>query len=224
MVEGYIGKTERKMETEAETVTGRGQEKKRVERQGKMRAGESHGRPNAIPSDVRSEGFRLRLQGRGRQPFEPQVLGDELPVHLVAQVAQLDRLQQPDTFHSTQAGQLHVDGAVPRVDSVPPPGVVFSGQVQHRIPVGGALGFVFGHSEGRSHRDLVPLDPHVLHLHGEGGGEHRDAIPLEVREGLVLDLFPLEQDAQGGVAAEDGVVVVAPVSRCVGLAEEQRTV
>ena len=154
----------------------------------KTGTGESGG-AHAIPSDVRSEGFRLRLQSGRRQLFQSQVLGDELPVHPVAQVAQLDRLQQPDTFHQAKAGQLHVDRAVARVDGVFSPGEVLPGQVQHCVPIGGSLGFVLGHSEGRSHQDLVPLDPHVLHLHREGGGEDGDAIPLEGRERLVLDLI-----------------------------------
>lgn len=142
-------------------------------------------------------------------------------MHLVAQVAQLDRLQQPDTFHQAKAGQLHVDRAVARVDGVLPPGEVLPGQVENCVPIRGSLGFVLGYSEGRSHRDLVPLDPHVLHLHSEGGGEHGDAIPLEGRERLVVDLFPLEKDAQGGVTAKDSLVVVSQVPRCAALAEPE---
>jgi hypothetical protein len=84
---------------------------------------------------------------------------------------------------------------VPRVDSIFPPSVVLPRQIQYSVPIGRALGFVLRQSEGWSHWNLVSLDPHIIHLNGEGGGEHRDAIPLEGQERLVGDLFPLEQDA-----------------------------
>jgi hypothetical protein len=49
----------------------------------------------------------------------------------------------------------------------------------------------------------MPCDPHVAHFDGGRGGEHGDAVPVDVREGQVLDGLTLEQDAYGRVTAED---------------------
>ena len=113
-------------------------------------------------------------------------------VHLVAEVAERDGLEQPEVLHHLQAGQLHVARAVARVGSVLPRAVRPTGKVKHSVPVCRALDLVFGQSEGRTHRNLKSPDPHVAHLDGEGGGKDGDAVVIDALECLVIDRVPLE--------------------------------
>jgi hypothetical protein len=48
--------------------------------------------------------LRLQLQGRGCQLLQAAVLRNELAVHLVAEVAERDGLEQPEIAHHLQAG------------------------------------------------------------------------------------------------------------------------
>jgi len=101
-------------------------------------------------------------------------------------------------------GRSWSSGVHERHPPLDPYAVCPMGQVKHTVPVRRALGFVLGQREGRTHRNLMPPDPHVAHFDGESGGKDGDAAIVDALERLVIDRIPLKQYAHGCRARRSG--------------------
>jgi hypothetical protein len=60
----------------------------------------------------------------------------------------------------------------------------------------------------------MPLDPYITCFDWERGSENRDAISIDIWEGLVLDGFALEQDTYWWVAAKNKGLVKSEELGC----------